>query len=239
MSDIDLYQSTPEKYNEYQHTRLDYSVAIDRAIELAAEKLKNKGSDVWVADFCSGTGSNTFDLVQKLGSIKKATLIDINQHFLEQAKASQIKAEAIETIHSNILEAPINTGYDCVLSLFAYHHVTDDKKQRFIDQVKQALNPGGIFVLGEIYMPDRPTTIAYYDKLIQAIPEEKRSAGLVAFLEQTARSTDVEFKIPKLFATDQLIASGFSCIVEEKIWPNDDVLGKDVGTFVQIWQLIN
>lgn len=237
MSDIDLYQSTPEKYNEYQHMRPDYYRAIDRAVELAAEKLKEKGSNVCIADFCSGTGLNTFDLAQKLGGIKKATLIDINQNFLEQAKASQIKAETVETICSNILEAPITMGYDCVLSLFAYHHVTDDQKQRFIDQVKRALNPAGIFVLGEIYMPDRPTTIAYYEKLIQSIPEEKRSVGLIAFLEQTARSMDFEFKIPKSFATNQLTSSGFTCIVEEKIWPNDDTLGKDAGTFIQIWKL--
>lgn len=234
MPDIDLYREAPEKYHGYQSTRPDYSVANDRAIELVARHLVGK-TNVAVADFCCGIGSNTLTLANKLGGIKKALLIDINETFLAQAKKSNIKTRELVVTRADILEAKIDQEYNCVLSLFAYHHVANDQKQRYIDQVKAALKPDGLLVLAEIYLPDRATTRAYYDKLIQAIPADKRSPGLIAFLEQTARSQDFEFKVSRTFAADQLTSSGFTCLVEERIWPQDDELGEDVGTFVQIW----
>jgi len=96
------------------------------------------------------------------------------------------------------------------------------------------LRKGGILLLGEIYSPDRETTLKYYDNLLNAIPVRVQTSELKQFLRQTAESDDFEYKVSKQFAHDQLNAAGFKLQISQKIWP--DTID-DVGTYVEVWKL--
>ena len=93
--------------------------------------------------------------------------------------------------------------------------------------------------MGELYSPDRYTTIRYYDFLLKSIPEIYHTTELTNFLSQTAHSEDVEYKVSRQFAIDQLTKSGFELVESIKAWPNEEsTLGKGVGIFIEIWKLI-
>ena len=96
---------------------------------------------------------------------------------------------------------------------------------------------GGILLLGEIYSPNKETTLAYYEHLIEAIPPRVRTPELEKFLNQTAESDDFEYKVSREFAHNQLTAAGFRLLDSIKIWPTDKIFTPDVGTFVEAWQL--
>jgi cyclopropane fatty-acyl-phospholipid synthase-like methyltransferase len=120
--------------------------------------------------------------------------------------------------------------------MFAYHHVSDDRKADYIKKVKEAMKKeGGLLFLGEIYMPNKEVILKYYDNLYNSIP--KKSVALKNFLTQTANSDDFEYKVSKDFADGQLKAAGFELVESKKIWPGDNIFGKDVGTFVEVWKL--
>lgn len=231
MADIEAYASAQE-YMGYQKLRPDYTVAISTALSLAK---KYAGKDAVLADFCCGTGSNTKEFAKLIGGLSKATLIDINAEFLEDAKKSGINAQELVIICEDILKAKLKKESELVLSIFAYHHVTDDAKERYVKQVKSALKKGGILILVEIYIPNKSLTLKYYEKLFDEIP--KKIQGLKEFLEQTAKSSDFEFKVAKDFADKQFLKNGFTKIEEVKIWPKDKTFSEDVGTFVQIFRL--
>jgi len=106
----------------------------------------------------------------------------------------------------------------------------------YLKKVKEVLKKDGLLFLGEIYMPDKETTIEYYRKLYESIPE--KSQELKDFLTQTAESDDYEYKVAKYFADGQLREAGFEKLESRKIWPLDDEFGKDVGTFVEVWRVV-
>ncbi len=197
MPSIDLYQQQANHYDELQAKRPDYVSARRAFIDLATHFLTGK-TDISVADFCCGTGNNTELLAQRI-TIRKATLIDINAEFLALAEQSELKKKVGElvTIQSDILHAPVQALNDIVISMFAYHHVPDDQKANYIEVAKSALKKGGILLLGEIYSPDRETTLKYYDDLLNAIDTRVQTPELRTFLKQTAESDDFEYKVSK------------------------------------------
>lgn len=237
-ADIELYESSADQYDKLQMLRPDYATAKLIFLKLALNFLRNK-KDMVLADFCSGTGINTKLLTSKL-HVSKAILIDINQQFIEIAKSSGINA-SLELVVGDILDASLKPVADAVISMFAYHHVPDNRKRDYLEKVKQVLKKDGLLFLGEIYSPDKYTTLRYYDFLLSCIKPELRTPELKKFLRQTAESDDFEYKVSKQFAKDQLEGAGFSLIESHKVWPLEMlpegvVLPKDVGTFIEVWK---
>lgn len=237
MTDIDVYEKSTGLYEDLQERRPDYVGARKVLINLVSTYLKGK-NNIIIADFCCGTGNNTKMIADRF-SVVKATLVDINDKFLQIAKGSGINVVEIETVKSDILKVNLKPEHDLVISMFAYHHVPDSDKNRFISVTKDALKPNGILLLGEIYSPDRPTTLAYYEHLLNSIQSYLRTPELEKFLKQTALSDDFEHKVSRDFAHKQLIEAGFKMLDEFKVWPSDETFNKDVGTFVEAWQIIS
>jgi ubiquinone/menaquinone biosynthesis C-methylase UbiE len=235
MSDIELYDKSPEAYEDLQLRRPDYTPSIQMFRKLAKEYLPKTG--IIIADFCCGTGKNTA-LVAQDTKVEKAVLVDINKDFIEIAKAKSINTTIFPLV-SDILTAPLTCECDAVISMFAYHHVKDSDKIRYIDQVKSALKKDGLLFLGEIYTTDKETTLKYYKKLLNEIGSNSRLEELNKFLMETAKSDNCEFKVNQEFAHNQLKENGFELLRSEKIWPKDEELGNTVGMFVEVWKLFN
>ncbi|MBI5077461.1 methyltransferase domain-containing protein [Candidatus Falkowbacteria bacterium] len=164
-SDINLYTEHPEKYSELQNLRPDYRGAIETTVALVTKYLKDRNK-ISVADFCGGIGNVTRKIAEHI-PISKATIIDINKEFLHIAESSSIKTEKLETIHSDILEVKLEKEFDLVLSIFAYHHVTDNKKEKYLKVALSGLKENGFLVLTEIYSPNQDLTNQYYRKLLE------------------------------------------------------------------------
>jgi cyclopropane fatty-acyl-phospholipid synthase-like methyltransferase len=235
MSDIDLYTIHPDHYDKLQQLRPDYVGAIGTFLDLAVKYSKNK-KDVSIADFCCGTGENTERLAGKI-KVRRAMLIDVNKEFIRLAMQKKFGIEEVIPIVSDIIDADVSCDNDMVISMFAYHHVTDDNKAKYIARAKAALKPGGILFLGEIYSPDKETTLKYYEYLAHSIPGAEQNSALKNFLLQTANSDDFEYKVSMAFAHDQLKMAGFELLESKKIWPTDDSFLIDVGTFMEVWRL--
>jgi ubiquinone/menaquinone biosynthesis C-methylase UbiE len=231
-ADIDLYENKPDSYDKLQMLRPDYMGAKSAFLDLALKHLEGK-KNIVLADFCSGTGINTKLLAGRL-PVSYAVLIDTNKKFIEIAKKSEINTK-LETHIGDILKVDLTRCADAVISMFAYHHITNTHKADYIEKIKDVLKQGGILLLGEIYIPNKETTIEYYKHLYSSIA--KKSPELESFLMQTANSDHYEYKVAKEFADKQLIEAGFELIESKKIWPVDSKFDKTIGTFVEAWKL--
>lgn len=238
MTDIDLYTQTTALYETLQQKRPDYVGARKALLELALKFLKDK-APLTIADFCCGTGNNTHLIADRI-ALHQATLIDINKEFLEIAAKSNIRAESVVPIQSDILKVSLRSEHDAIISMFAYHHVPDEDKEKYIEVSKDALKIGGVLLLGEIYSPDKATTLAYYDYLLKNIPQNSKSSELEKFIMQTANSDRFEYKVSREFTHQQLISAGFVLRDGIKVWPlaTDTTFPEDVGTFVEVWELV-
>ncbi len=232
---IRLYDDHPELYESIQLQRPDYYGAVTKAVELAQAHLSSQPS-IRLVEFCSGTGLNSKRLAERLGSIERCVLVDINPKLLEIAELSGIPSRELNPIAADVLHATIPADNNVVLSMFAYHHIPNDKKLAFVTKAFEALNSQGVVVLAEIYSPDQVTTEKYYAKLVSEMSGSGMSVEMREFLSQTASSLDFEFKISREFCHEQFGQSGFTLNAETKIWPKDNELGEDVGTYVEIWK---
>lgn len=233
MSDIEVYTHNPEHYEVLQFKRPDYRAGIDAFIALSKKHLKRGFS---IADFCAGTGSNSKLVAKAIGKLDEVLLVDINKGFLDIGAKSGIDADKVRIVQSDILKVSFDRKYDAVIAMFAYHHVKDSDKAKFIQQINSALKENGIVMLGEIYSPDRETVLKYYDELYNAVPETDKSVELKSFLKQTAESSDFEFKVPKDFAHTQFSEAGFSLLESRRVWNGNGRFSEDTGMFIEVWQ---
>jgi len=232
---IEAYNN-PEDYLHYQRSRPDYFQAISQALDFGVKYSKEK-SDLVVADFCCGVGSNIHEFSKRVDGIARAILIDINKGFLDVAHTSGIEAQYLDIRHCDVLDVEFDPVADLVFSFYAYHHIPDDKKELYVHQIGQCLKPGGKVIVAEIYLP-KDLCLKYYDKLFLEIPLQQQSSGLKKFLQQTAESDDFEFKVAKAFADHQFQKARLSLVEEVKIWPVDNAFDPSVGTWVQVYQFV-
>jgi trans-aconitate methyltransferase len=230
MPDIDLYTQSPELYDTLQEMRPDYVDAVDVSSTLAAKY--TAGGDVRLLDLCCGTGTATCRFSQR-HPLAEVELVDINPDFLRVAKSKGIVTQELTVIDKDVRRYQAHRDFNVVFSIFAYHHMPDPDKEAYIDTIVRSLLPNGLLFLAEIFFQDKASEKAYYRELLEAIPENEHWDELESFLEQTAQSTDFEFKVPKGVADDQFRRNGFHLVEERKIWPNTQ--DKD-GAYVQVYR---
>jgi ubiquinone/menaquinone biosynthesis C-methylase UbiE len=234
MSDIEVYTHNPEHYETLQFKRPDYRAGIDAFVVLSKKYLKR---GYFIADFCAGTGSNSKLVSKVVGKLGEVLLIDINKDFLDIGAKSAIDANEVGTLQSDILTASLEKKYDAVIAMFAYHHVKDNDKAKFIEQIKSALKEDGIVILGEIYSPNRETVFKYYDELYNAVPDKDKGEELKNFLKQTAESGDFEFKVSRDFAHKQFVEAGFNLLESKRVWNGNGAFDANTGMFIEVWKL--
>jgi len=230
MPDIDLYTQSPELYDTLQEMRPDYVDALDVSARLAARYTAN--ADVRLLDLCCGTGAATYEF-SKRNPLARVELVDINADFLRVAKSKGIATQELSVVDRDVRRYQAHRDFNVVFSIFAYHHMPDPDKGAYIGTIANSLVPNGFLVLAEIFFRSKTTEKAYYHQLLEAIGENDHWEELESFLEQTANSTDFEFKVPKGVADEQFREKGFHLVEEQKIWPKTQ---DEDGTYVQVYR---
>jgi tRNA (cmo5U34)-methyltransferase len=80
------------------------------------------------------------------------TAIDSSPEMLERARASYPDAD----LRLSRLEDPLPEGpFDLVFSALAVHHLDGDGKRDLFRRVHEIVEPGGLFVLADVVVPER------------------------------------------------------------------------------------
>ena len=98
-----------------------------------------------VMDFGAGTGLITAQVANEVG---KVTAVDVSQAMLDKLAAKEELRGKVEIVCQNIIEQPIGTEFDLIVSAMAMHHVEDTDKmiQRFAEHLK----PGARVALADL-----------------------------------------------------------------------------------------
>lgn len=126
-------------------------------------------SDACVLDLGAGTGLLTSFLFEQKPNWKY-TLIDFSEPMLSVAKErfhGQLDVHYILADYSN---HTYSEKYDVIVSSLSLHHFPDSQKQVLYRQMFDLLNPGGIFVLGDLVQaPSLSGESLYYNNWISHI----------------------------------------------------------------------
>jgi len=122
--------------------------------------------------------------VRKLYPDAELVAIDSSPEMLEAARAQLSEAD----LRLARLEDPLPQGpFDVVYSALAVHHLRAGAKRDLFRRVAEVLRPGGVFVLGDVVVPENPADqrididweMDVPDRIVDQL-EWLRSAGLDA-----------------------------------------------------------
>ncbi|NKB69382.1 MAG: methyltransferase domain-containing protein [Candidatus Latescibacteria bacterium] len=98
-----------------------------------------------VMDFGAGTGLIS---AQVAPHVKQITAVDISEAMLEKLAAKPELHGKVEIVCRNIIDNPIDTKFDLIISAMAMHHVEDTTK--LVQRFAQQLHPGGTVALADL-----------------------------------------------------------------------------------------
>jgi len=109
--------------------------ALSSGIGAAIQANVTLNDSMHVMDFGAGTGLITAQVADK---VNKVSAIDVSEAMLEQLAAKPELQGKVETLCQNIIEQPLGTEFDLIVSAMAMHHVedTDTMVQRFSEHLK-------------------------------------------------------------------------------------------------------
>ena len=123
--------------------------ALSSAIGTRIQEHVSLQPSMQVMDFGAGTGLITAQVADRVG---KVTAVDVSQAMLDQLAAKTDLNGKVEILCQNIMEQPIGSKFDLIVSAMALHHVEDTTAlvQRFADHLK----PGARVALADLDAED-------------------------------------------------------------------------------------
>lgn len=204
-----------EKMDEFFNNRVDLYEehqlnAIDRAKEFypfTAECLPET-PDAAVLDLGCGTGLE-LDYYFRLNPTARITGIDVAEDMLDVLK-KRFSDKAITVIKGSYFDVSFgNSRYDAAVSVESLHHFTKEEKVPLYKKVRQALSPGGFFILTDYFAESEETELRLREELRRIKTKEGiRDGGLYHF--DTPLTAEHEIQA--------LEEAGFSCVSVLKRW---------------------
>ena len=124
-------------------------LALSSAIGAAIKEQVELNQTMQVMDFGAGTGLVTAQVAEQVG---KVTAVDVSQSMLDQLVAKQHLELKVDAVCQNILELPLDTRFDLIVSAMAMHHVEDTNA--LIRSFAEHLKPGARVALADLDAED-------------------------------------------------------------------------------------
>lgn len=204
-----------EKMDEFFNSRVDLYEehqlnAIDCAKEFypfTAECLPLKPY-AFVLDLGCGTGLE-LDYYFRLNPTARITGIDVAEDMLDVLK-KRFSDKAITVIKGSYFDVSFgNSRYDAAVSAESLHHFTKEEKVPLYKKIRQALSPGGFFILTDYFAESEETELRLREELRRIKTKEGiRDGGLYHF--DTPLTAEHEIQA--------LEEAGFSCVSVLKRW---------------------
>ncbi|MBP9008926.1 MAG: methyltransferase domain-containing protein [Methanospirillum sp.] len=105
-----------------------------------------------ILELGSGTGYFTALMLSHCPDYE-ITCMDKSPEMLDLAKRKK------EITRCTFIEGDITTGlpegtFDCIVSTLTLHHIADRSRKNLIDEIYKKLNPGGLFICGDVMRPE-------------------------------------------------------------------------------------
>ncbi len=90
-------------------------------------------------------------------SVVRVVAADRSEPMLEQTRARFARDERVSVVHCDLNE-PLDIGerFDLIVSGFAIHHVSNDRKRSLLGELRRTLAPGGLFANLEVVKSSTP-----------------------------------------------------------------------------------
>jgi SAM-dependent methyltransferase len=110
-----------------------------------------------VLDLGCGDGRLAALVLANRPGVESVVAVDRSPAMLDHARRNFAGDDRVEVVVGD-LEQPLNIGgpFDVITSGFAIHHLTDERKQQLLGEVRGRLAPGGVFANLEVVASATP-----------------------------------------------------------------------------------
>jgi len=129
-----------------------------------------------VLDLGAGTGA-TSSVVVRHHPEATIVLLDGSAEMLAVAMASLPSSQVEAAVVGDLVDAFPDGVFDRVVSALAIHHLESGRKRALFAKIHAALEPGGVFMMGDLVVPDDPA-----EEVIELTPDHDRPDRLVDLL---------------------------------------------------------
>jgi ubiquinone/menaquinone biosynthesis C-methylase UbiE len=132
-----------------------------------------------------GTGDGRLMALLKIDRPQaKGVALDFSPVMLEKARGRFQDDKSVEIISHNLDDRLPDLGkFDAIVSSFAIHHVTHDRKRALYEEIFNLLTPGGVFAnLEHVASPNQKVHIQFLDK-IGYTPENEDPSNMLLDVE--------------------------------------------------------
>jgi SAM-dependent methyltransferase len=234
----------PVIYDEYINTKIE-KINFDTVFE-EVQKIAGHKAMISVLDLCCGTGILPRKYLIELPNIKYVG-VDTNKSFLEFAKSKLTDKNFTFLLHD---AATVDVGqkFDLVIATSSYHHIRDEHKLTFLNNIAKHLQNDGHFIIYEKFVAKfdnaveavRSGTEFYLERITDMMKHERLNDNQIFALFNELYLTSIrteEYKVPYEYFTKNLSDTNLKIIDEKKLWPKNKVFNDDkVGDFVIIMQ---
>ena len=148
-----------------------------------------------VLDLGTGDG-RLLALVKLVQPQVQGAALDFSATMLAAARARFANTPEITVLEHNLgYPLPAFCAYDAVVSSFAIHHLTDDRKQELYQEIFNCLEPGGVFCnLEHVQSPTAALHEEFYRAIGRYVTEEDPSNRCTRFEVQLAWLRKIGFQ---------------------------------------------
>jgi tRNA (cmo5U34)-methyltransferase len=143
-----------------------------------------------VLDLGAGTGA-TSSVVVRHHPEASLVLLDSSAEMLAVATASLPSSQVEAAVVGDLVDAFPDSVFDRVVSALAIHHLESERKRALFAKIHAALEPGGVFMMGDLVVPDDPA-----EEVMELTPDHDRPDRLIdllAWLDAAGFDASVEW----------------------------------------------
>ncbi len=191
-------------------------------------------------DVCSGPG-NFINHLQYIYSDLEVTCVDLNNHFIEEGQKIFKKWKFI---CGDVSKIDLKQKFDVVTASSAFHHIPDEYKKDFWNNINLHLEDNGFVLVCENFLPkysnyvERQASIEkYYTELKQFYIEgnsTKKAFELIDEVYQLEKNGVEEHKVSFEIFINQIDTAGFLLFQDIIVWQPDSLKKDNAGSHVII-----
>ncbi|AJF59678.1 MAG: class I SAM-dependent methyltransferase [Candidatus Diapherotrites archaeon] len=238
------YKDNAELYNKVEDIPGEREMLIQGSKHLL-DYAKRVGRKISILDVCCGTEL----ILDFLSSDFKNRLesfvgVDISQKYLDDAKKRIGSDPRFELVNHDAVLFRHPRKFDVIIASSAYHHIEDERKPDFLNNIFNHLKDDGIVVFMENIIPkysnrverDSAAIEFYAKRIVDCIDNHEikdERISLLSRVMQYERDREYEWKSHYSLFTKHLAAADLEVISVKKVWPKEKIFSdNNVGDFV-------
>lgn len=194
-------------YDEHEEKHAYYQQMMQRMIDIClAHRLNDPKPSFDILELGAGTGIFTRRLLTELTNITKIDVVEIDWYCYRRLEEKLIRDANLNQTQINIHHEDSRTydppgKFDYIFSSFADHHIKTGDKEKYFENVKRNLKPGGLLIVGDEFIPEHDpekkeardlALKAYHNHIINIA--EQQGEIILADLERAALNSGLEEK---------------------------------------------